>query len=521
MAQIIVLGLNPSGKVPGVKWNVQFGKGKVSVGSIPRYLLLMGNKVGAAVTVSVEVSNAGTATTNVPYEITPDIDADALFGARSELARMIAIARRYPGVRIKAIAVPEATAGTPAKATATITIATNASSAGTWAYYFGGKRIEASIASGDTPTTQATAIRDAFNAISDLPCTATNSSGVVTIAFAHPGPRGNEATLYQDTSAKPGGSTSTLASASSYTVTAGPGGVTGVRLGDGSAGADVVTTALDALDGQTFFTIACAQIDSTNLGLIKTYNDDKASLGAQRYEHIVFGQNGLLATAQGLTTAINKERWSCAWQQGGENLPGELAASLGALRTQAEQLHPNPRYLGSTLLGIAPQRALADRPSESETGTQQSAMDSGVTPVTTTDDGLAIVPRVITTKHFKTVGATTIDFYGTLDVGDARGIDVFAEELQLAWLTEYGANNPYVDDDPAPGEPNRPTGVATPRTWNGYVTNIAGEKIADNWFSEVSVDSEYDATGKQILTTIQATPTPKNYRIAGNIAQTF
>lgn len=521
MTQTIVLGLNPSGKVPGAKWNVQFGKGKVSVGAIPRYLLIMGNKVGTAVTVSsTEVSNAGTASTNVIYEITPDVDVDSLFGSRSELARMIAIARRSAGVRIKAVAVPEATAGTPAKSTATITIATNASSSGTWRYHFGGKLVEVAVASGDTPTTQATAIRNAFNAISDLPGTATSSSGVATISFAHVGTRGDQATLYQDTSLKPGGSTSTLASNNAYSVATGPGGVTGVRLGDG-ASTDDVTNTLDVLDGQTFFTIAVAQIDSTNLGLVKTYNDDKATLGSQRYEHICFGQNGLKTTAVALTDAINKERWSCAWQQGGENLPGELAASLAALRTQAEQLHPNPRYMGSVLLGISPQRALTDRPSEGETGVQQAALDDGITPVTTTDAGEAIAVRVITTKHLKTIGATTIDFYGTLDVGDARSIDVFAEELQLAWLTEYGANNPYVDDDPAPGEPNRPTGVATPRTWNGYVKNIAGEKIADNWFSEVSVDSEYDSSGKQILTTIQATPTPKNYRIAGNIAQTF
>lgn len=516
MAQIVVLGLNPSGKVPGAFWNVQFGKGKTSVGSIPRYLLIVGNMVASAAT----GNPAGTASTNVIYEITPDVDVDSLFGSRSELARMIAVARRYAGVRIKAVAVPEASSGSPVAASATITIATNASSSGTWRYYLGGKLVEVGVASGDTPTTQATAIKTAINNSPSLPAYASSSSGVVTVIFAHVGTRGNQCTLYQDTSLKPGGSTSTLATNSAYSVATGPGGVTGVRLGDG-ASTDDLTNTLDVLDGQTFFTLALAQIDSTNLGLVKTYNDDKALLGSQRYEHVCFGQNGLKATAVALTDAINKERWSCAWQQGGENLPGELAASLAALRTQAEQLHPNPRYMGSVLLGIAPQRALSDRPSEGETGVQQAALDDGITPVTTTDAGEAIAVRVITTKHLKTIGATTIDFYGTLDVGDARSIDTFAEELQLTWLTEYGANNPYVDSDPAPGEPNRPTGVATPRTWNGYVKNIAGEKIADNWFSEVSVDSEYDGSGKQILTTIQATPTPKNYRIAGNIAQTF
>lgn len=520
--QINVLGLSSSGKVPGAKWNVQFGQGRVSVGSIPRYLLLIGNMVETDIEVSsVVVSNAGTATPDtVVYDITPDVDADALFGSRSELAAMIAVARRYTGVRIKAIACSEVSSGSPVNASATITIATNASSAGTWRYYIRGVLVEATVASGATPTTQAAAIVSAINNSPSLPCYASNSAGVVTVTFTHPGTRGNDCTVYQDTSLKPGGSTSTLATNSAYTVNDGPGGVTGVRLGDG-AGTDTVADALDALDGQTFFTIAAAQVDSTNLGLLKTYNDDKAALGSQRYEHIVTGYNGLLAGANTLSDAINKERFQFVWHQGSESLPCELAASMGALRTQKEQSHPNRRYMADPLLGIAPQRALIDRPTESETGTQQSALDNGITPVTTSADGVAICVRAITTKHLKTIGNATIDFYGTLDVGQARAPDVFAEELELAWLTDFGANNEYVDDDPADGEPNRPEGVATPRTWNGYAQNIGDQKIAINWFSSVTISSEYDSVGKQILTQIEVEPTPLNYRIAGNINQTF
>jgi hypothetical protein len=114
-----------------------------------------------------------------------------------------------------------------------------------------------------------------------------------------------------------------------------------------------------------------------------------------------------------------------------------------------------------------------------------------------------------------------VDFYGTLDVGQARAVDSLAEDLELAWLTDFGANNEYVDDDPAPGEPNRPSGVATPRLWTAYAQNLANQRIADNWFSEVTISSEFDADAKQIVCTIDAQPTPLNYRLAGNINQTF
>ena len=515
---IHVLGLNPSGKVPGVKWNVQFGKGRVSVGQIPRYLLLVGNKTTTDINVSVVVSNAGTASNNTIYDITPDVDESALFGSRSELARAIRIARRYPGIRIKAIACAEASSGSPVRAVATITIATTSTSAGTWYYWIGGVLVEVTVPSGATVTDQAVAIRNAINNNPNLPCYASNSSGVVSVLFNHPGTRGNDCTLYQDTSLKPGGSTSTLATNSAYTVLPGAGGVTGVRLGDG-AETDTVADVLDALDGQTFFTLAFPHVDATNLGLIKTYNDAKAALGSHRYEHVVTGYNGLLAGANTLSDAINKERFQLAWQQGGENLPGEIAASMAALRTQLEQSHPNRRYLGPVLLGLVPQRALADRPSEGETGTQQSALDNGITPITSTADGLAICVRAITTKHLKTIGNATIDFYGTLDVGQARAPDMLAEELELAWLTDYGASNEYVDADPLPGEPNRPAGVATPRGWTGYAQNIANQRIADNWFKAVTIASEFDAVGKQILCSIDAEPTPLFYRLAGNINQ--
>lgn len=515
---IHVLGLNPSGKVPGLKWNTQFGKGKASVGQIPRYLLLVGNKTTTDITVSVVVSNAGTASDETIYDITPDVDESALFGSRSELARAIRIARRVPGIRIKAVACAEVSSGSPERADATITIATTATSAGTWRYWLGGQLIEATVASGATVTEQATAIRNAINNNPNLPGYASSSSGVVTVVANHPGTRGNDLTLYQDTSLKPGGSTSTLASDSSYTVLPGPGGQTGVRLGGGT-GTDSVADVLDALEGQTFFTIAFAQVDATNLGLIKTYNDTKAALGSQRYEHIVTGFNGLLADSNTLSDAINKERFQLAWQQGGENQPFEIATAMAAYRTSLEQSHPNRRYMGTVLLGLAPQRALADRPSEGETGTQQSALDNGITPITSTADGLAICVRAITTKHLKTIGNATIDFYGTLDVGQARAPDMLAEELELAWLTDYGANNEYVDADPLPGEPNRPAGVATPRGWTGYAQNIANQRIADNWFKAVTIVSEFDSTGKQILCSIDAEPTPLFYRLAGNLNQ--
>lgn len=504
MGQIIVLGLNPAGKVPAARLNVNVGQGKVTPGQIPRYCLLVGNKLsGGSAVVDVDVN-----------DITPSTDIDALYGARSELAGMIRIARRVPGVRLKAIAVAEA-ASAPASAVMTITFATNASSAGTWRFWVCGEYVEIVVANAATPTDQAAALVTAVNAAAagTLPCSAANSSGVVTLTVANQGVRGNDHTVYVDKSLKPGGTTCTLASSSAYTVNPGKGGVTGVRFGDG-AGTDSVANVITVLANDTYFTIASAQNDSTNAGRWKTALTDKAALGSQRYEHLVMGMNGLYAAAQTLATGQNFHRFRVPWMRGSESHPSHLAAAVAALMTQKDQLHPNQPYNGDELLGILPQRAPLDIPGASEIGEQQIALDNGVTPITT-QDGVAKVVRLITTRCLK----NSVANYACIDNGQARTPDVAAEAVKLAWDTEYVIANPWVGPDPAEGEPSAEQGKATPRLWSAYAQRLLAPKIGINWFESVTVSSEYDNDGKQILTQIDVEVAAQNHRLGGNINQ--
>lgn len=509
---IYVLSLNPTGKVPGAKLQVNFGQTPVGVGQIPRTLLLIGNKVATAAT----GNPAGTASVdNVVYDILSSTDVDGLFGMRSELARMIRVARLYKSIRIKAIACAESTG---VQASMTLTVPGAATANGTHRLWFGGQGVEVNVLSGATAAAQATAIANAINQKPNLPVYATVAGAVVTILAAHPGTRGNDLTVYRDPSSSPTGSLLTLTSASSYVVQPGPGGVVGVRLAGGT-GNDDLTNVLAALQGQTFFTIGAAQVDSANLVLLKAYDDAKAVAGSQRFEHVALGYNGLLTPGITLSDSVNKERFCDAWVQGCEVGSPELAASFGAMRTAKEQSHPNRRYNGDVLLGIPPQRSLLDRPDGLETGVQQAALDAGLTPCTTTADGDVVVVRAITMKHFKTVNGNQIPFYGTLDCGAARGPDMFAEQLQLSWDTEFGANNEWVAPDPAPGEPNPNAGVATPRMWTGHVLALGKEAIDANWFLSVECTTVYDRATKSLLCTIEVEPMPLNHRVGGNVNQ--
>lgn len=510
MGQIQVLGLSPTGKVPAALFAVNKGVGRVSASQIPRYLLLVGNMTtGTAV-----------ADTNV-YDVFPNTDVAALFGARSELAQMIAVARLYAGINIKAIAVTESGG---AAATITLTFAGgNAGAAGTWTFYFCGETISVAVAKNDTPTTQAAAFVSAFNAFASLPASAANVNGVVTITIANKGPRGNDYAIYQDPTAatNPTTTTATITTTSTAgpnsdgTLHSGPGGVLGYLFGGGTT-VDNVTTALATLAGTEYFTVCFAQSDTaTNVPLLKTYRTGKAAIGTQLYEQIVLGQTADLTAAKTLssTTLGTSDAFSVAWQRYGQMPPPVLAASYAALRHQAEQVQPNSRFDGNVLLGIPPQIALVDRPSVGDGGEEDSALNNGLTPITSAG-GNSVVVRAVNTLCLK----NSQPFYGVLDCGESRTPDVAAEELQLAWNSEFVVANPYVRDDPAPGE-KIPPGVATPSIWTGYASRILSAHIADKWFESVTVTSEFDSASGMILTQIDVQVMPQNHRIAGNINQ--
>lgn len=500
--QIIVQGLLPGGKVPGARWLINVAQGRVDPSAIPRYLLLIANKTsGGSALADAEVR-----------EIFPSTDVPGLFGARSEMAQMVRMARKVPGLRIKAIACAEAAGGTAA--TLTITFVGTTSSSGTFHWYMAGKTINCTVPAGTAQNAVATAVQQAFAADPDIPVTASVAANVVTLTVANLGARGNDWVIYFDPADKPG--TTTVALAGGGATNPAPGGVVGAKFA-GGAGVDDLTNVLATLQGEQYFTIAAAHNDvGTNVPLLKAYNAAKANLGTQIYEHIVLGHTGSYANAQTLAkTTLNKHRFQVGWMRGAEAHPCMVAASLGAVRTQLEQQHPNRRFNGMALPGLPGQRAAIDRPSDGETGEQQTAMDNGVTPLTSSAQGDSLIVRSITTLCV----VDGVPNYNCIDSGQARTPDVAAELLSLAWTTEYGKNNEYVNRDPRDGEDAPAEGVATPRFWASYAQLLLSKKIAQNWFSSVSVAAEYDSVNRMLLTSINLEIAPLNHRIGGNINQ--
>ena len=119
MPSIVIQGLSPTAKVPGVAALVLLGQGAITPGQIPRTLLVVGTKLS---------SGSVTPDTSI-VAITSASDLDALFGNRSEIAQMLREALKVPGLNIAAAPVAEAAGA--ASATATITYTGTTTAAGT------------------------------------------------------------------------------------------------------------------------------------------------------------------------------------------------------------------------------------------------------------------------------------------------------------------------------------------------------------------------------------------------------
>ena len=506
---IIVGGLTPGFKVPGIYMETVFGAGEISNASAPLKCLIVGLK-GSTGT----ITNDGT-----PQLALSKNDVDALVQVGSEAARMAYQALRESGVQLW-IACPTPAGGAVA-ATATITITATAphASTGEWRYRIGGIAISGATSTTVTQNALATAIGAAVNARTDLPVTATVSTNVVTLTAKCAGIRGNQYILMQDTTLLPSTITSAIAGGSSVT-----GG--GVRFTSG-AGTEDVTTLLSTISSTEYARIAFAQNDTTNLQIIETWLNNQSAWDVGILQLGVVGLNADLSAATTLATVtMNAERLQLLAMQNGESHPSEMAARWTAHRSVFEQIDPaaSSQYDGFALTGIAPQTQDGDRWTVSE---QDTLLNNGVTPVTTNDNGDAVIIRSITTKCL----TSSVADFRTLGTERASAPD-FARRGIYRLGISFIANNPRVQDDPGTGERPPKPGIAFPALWTKTLTKYAYD-LADGAANVVSSGlpvitdvannlpfSQFDPIANRIMFVFPMEVANGNHQLGGQIRQT-
>jgi len=173
---------------------------QTAIGTSAQRVLFVGQKTAV-----------GTATSGALIsDIQNDASENTLFGANSMLAGMIRAFRAINlDVNIDAIPLDDAGAGVPA--TSTVTFAGTPTEAGTITITVGSRvnhAFKIAIATTDTATTIAAALVTAITADTDVPVTAGNVAGVVTLTAVNDGTEGNSIGIAK--SGTVGGVTTTL-----------------------------------------------------------------------------------------------------------------------------------------------------------------------------------------------------------------------------------------------------------------------------------------------------------------------
>lgn len=351
---------------------------------------------------------AGTVLANTVVDVFSDTDAATYFGRGSIAHLMVRAAlRANPYLSLQVIAMDDAGAGV--FATCTITLVGAATSAGVLTALVSGVPVKIAVATGDTPTIIAAALKAQFDAQPDLPVTATVAAGVVTLTAKHKGTLGNGIKV----------AASITASAVTATPTAMAAGATD----------PVLATALAVVFASGHNIIITPWNDSTNLTALRTHLDSVSGPLEKRGCIGVAAHTGTLGAATTLAPTINSGRISMLLVPAAYEDAYCVAAAYGAVVAFEEDPARPLNTLGLTGISAPP---LANRLSRTE---QENCLYNGVTPSEVGPGEVVQIVRAITTYTKDAGGTPDISL---LDLTTIRTLDY----ARKAWVDRISLRFP-------------------------------------------------------------------------------
>jgi phage tail sheath gpL-like len=303
---------------------------------------------------------AGTVNALVPTQIFSDGNAGTSFGLGS-LAHLMARAaiQRNPYLDLSVIALDDA-AGIAS--TGTITVSTTAAASGSLRLYIGDQYVDATITSGNTPSTIAVAIANAIAAKGDLPVYAHNAGAVITLTAKNKGLAGNEISL-------------------GYDLTQGVGTTVALSGMSGGATNPTLQTALTVVYSTRYHLVVTPYNNQTDLGTFKTHIEGVSNAVEQRGAVGVYATTGTLAAATTLASQVNSQRISAAFVRytfgtSQRQTPSWGIASIAAAGIASDPDVSNP--IKNMAMTYAATPAIGDRLSRTE---QEACLTAGVSPI--------------------------------------------------------------------------------------------------------------------------------------------
>ncbi len=338
-----------------------------------------------------QMLNAGTLPADVPVLVSSVATVAGQCGAGSMLHGQMAayLANDIAGeIYILPLADTEAMVA----ATGKITVTTQASATGVISLYIAGIRVQVAVVATDEVAAVATALTAAINTTTSLPVTAAAVDAVITLTAKNKGAHGNTIDLRLNYLGSAGGETTPDSLVLAFTPMA------------GGAGAPELDDALANLQDRTFDFIINPYTDTASLNKIKEFLSDSTgrwSYAEQLYGHSFAAQSG---TYGQLTAAgeLRNDQHASLLGVNGSPTPSYIwsAAYVGAI---AQSLRNDPgRPLQTLAIGGVLAPPLASRFTLTE---RNNLLHSGISTVTTADDGTVQVENIITTYQKNKYGA--------------------------------------------------------------------------------------------------------------------
>lgn len=334
----------------------------------------------------------GTAAVEKPVEISvKGEEADSLFGAGSEAARMIAAVRKNNTFnRLFCIPLANST-GTAAEQTITLTV--DNPKAGAVYLYIAGRRIAVDVTAASTAETLAEAIAATINAKKDAPVSAAAADGVVTCTAKCKGLSGNGIDYRLNYNAG-----ETTASGVS------------VVFAEKTAGANNPDlTSVIAVLADTYYTgIVCPYTDAANLALLRAELERRFGAMVRVESSLYLGIKGTMSAMQTASSATNCPHFFYIEAYKTPDAPEERAAALMGIAEYNAQIDPARQLKTLELKGCLPP----------ETGDgliyeeRNLLIKSGIS-TTTESGGKVLISRVVsnyTENAFGTADASYMDW---------------------------------------------------------------------------------------------------------------
>lgn len=357
-----------------------------------------------AIYVASMLASGTTASVNTIYEIGDEQQAATLFGPGSSAHRCVQrhIKANKNG-KLYVMPYAASSGGSPAAATANLTVTGTASGTGSIVFFLCGVRFQVGFQSGGTPTTIGEDIEAAINANISLPVTAVNTAGTVAISSKIVGASQNSIYRLRVESYTAGVTTTAAASAS--TLASGVDGTT-TELAN-------FTAALAAMPAATHYYIANPVTVSGFVAALKAHVASKNEPNPGIFCKGMVASVGALAATATIAIAQNTELMDLIWQRNADEPPDYLLANWVAVRQKHENVglrglvYNFDKYNGADwFVPAAPIQS--DWPDLDD---QNDAINDGMTPVASTQTGSYVVFSA--TTRSKDATGTLDDFRAT------------------------------------------------------------------------------------------------------------